>query len=136
MKTFFKLASVTLFFLLFFLEVAKAQTANVDSVFHKVEIEASFPGGQDAWVKYITKKIEKNLNDFTTKDYGTCIVRFIVDTHGKISDVKAMTMEKSKLAKVTIKAIVKGPVWIPAQQNGKPVNAYRLQPVTLTAPGK
>lgn len=136
MKTFFKLASVTLFFLLFFIYVAKAQKANVDSVFGKVEVEASFPGGPSAWTKYITQNIEKNLDDFTSKDYGTCIVRFIVDKHGKISDVMATTMKKSKLAKVTIKAIVKGPDWIPAQQNGKPVNAYRLQPITLSAPGK
>jgi hypothetical protein len=31
-------------------------------------------------------------------------------------------------------AIKHGPKWIPASQNGKPVAAYRLQPVTLQQP--
>lgn len=136
MKICSKLISLNLVALLFFTCVAKAQTENVDSIFDKVETEASFPGGPEAWSKYISEKIGNNLMEFSTKDYGTCIVKFIVDKNGKISNVEAMTMKDSKLAKFTIKAIKKGPDWIPAQQDGKKVNAYRLQPVTLMPPDK
>ena len=115
-----------------------AQTKKSDStnnaILDKVEIEASFPGGAQAWVKYISNAIKDNLNKFKRSDYGTCIVRFIVDTKGRVSDVEAITMKKSRLAKVAIDAISNGPRWNPAQQNGKFVNAYRLQPVILQAP--
>jgi len=105
-----------------------------DKVFTKVEIEASFPGGPSAWTRYVQRAIEANQDEFTESDYGTCVVKFIVDKSGKVSDVEATTMKGSKLAEVATNAIRKGPNWTPAQQNGRQVNAYRLQPVTLTNP--
>ncbi len=103
-----------------------------DKVFTKVENEASFPGGQIAWVKYISRAIQDSINKFTKTDYGTCVVRFIVNTDGKVDDVIATTMEGTELAKVSINAIKNGPKWIPATQNGHTVACYRLQPVTLS----
>ncbi|HEY5371262.1 MAG TPA: energy transducer TonB [Hanamia sp.] len=97
----------------------------------KVEVEASFPGGQAAWNKYITQQLMLHVNDFTTRDVGTCTIRFIVDINGETKDVQATNMKKTKLAKASIEAIENGPRWIPAQQDGKAVNAYRIQPVSL-----
>ncbi len=105
-----------------------------DKVFTKVEIEASFPGGASAWTKYVTRAIQANQDEFTESDFGTCVVKFIVDKTGKVSQVEATTMKGSKLAEIATNAIRKGPNWTPAQQNGRYVNAYRLQPVTLTNP--
>ncbi len=105
-----------------------------DKVFTKVEIEASFPGGASAWTKYVTRAIQSNADEFTESDFGTCVVKFIVDKTGKVSQVEATTMKGTKLAEVATNAIRKGPNWTPAQQNGRYVNAYRLQPVTLTNP--
>ncbi len=105
-----------------------------DKIFTKVEIEASFPGGPGAWQKYVTRAIQADIDEFTESDYGTCVVRFIVDKTGTVSDVQATTMKGTKLAEIAVNAIRKGPKWTPAQQNGRQVNAYRLQPVTLTNP--
>ncbi|MEO6838413.1 MAG: energy transducer TonB [Ginsengibacter sp.] len=105
-----------------------------DKIFTKVEIEANFPGGPAAWQRYVTKAIQAQLDEFTESDYGTCIVKFIVDKTGKVSNVEATTLKGSKLAEIAVNAIRKGPNWTPAQQNGRYVNAYRLQPVTLTNP--
>ena len=73
----------------------------------------------------------QDIDEFTESDYGTCIVKFIVDKTGKVSQVEATTMKGSKLAEIAVNAIRRGPNWTPAQQNGRYVNAYRLQPVTL-----
>jgi protein TonB len=101
--------------------------------YEKVEVEARFPGGQAAWSKYITQQILAHIGEFTKKDVGTCTIRFIVDINGEIKDVKATNMKKTKLAKVAVAAIENGPKWIPAQQDGRAVNAYRVQPVSLQA---
>ena len=61
-------------------------------------------------------------------------MKFIVDKMGKVSSVEAITMKGSKLAEVATNIIRKGPNWIPAQQNGRLVNAYRLQPVAYISP--
>lgn len=136
MKIGAKIISLNLFAILVFTYIAKAQTESLDTILDKVEVEASFPGGPSAWSAYISDKLGNKISDFGDNDYGTCIVRFIVDKDGKISNVEARTMQDSKLAKFTIKAIEKGPHWIPAQQDGKNVSSYRLQPVTLNPPDK
>lgn len=104
---------------------------NADEIKMIVEIEASFPGGLQKWTQYIQRAILNELEEFGENDYGTCIVKFVVDKNGKVSDVEAKTLKGTKLAQVAVNAIRKGPNWIPAEQNGRKVNAYRLQPVTL-----
>ncbi|HEU5053165.1 MAG TPA: energy transducer TonB [Hanamia sp.] len=109
----------------------KDGTVVVDSLFTREEKEASFRGGAQAWLRYITGKLTSNIDKFSEKDYGTCVVRFIIDTTGKVRDVQATTMKGTMLAYIAVEAIKNGPKWIPAMQYGRLVKAYRLQPVTL-----
>ena len=109
-----------------------------DSVFYKVEVEASFPGGEQLWNKYIQSVIEKNINKIIKdkKSFGTCEVQFIVDKDGTVTNVEALTLKDSYLAKVFIKAVKEGPRWVPAYQFGKSVKAWRRQKVTILPPEK
>jgi periplasmic protein TonB len=81
-------------------------------------------------------QLKPNLDEFTDADYGTCIVRFVVDKTGKVSNVEATTMKGTKLEEVATNIIRRGPNWIPAQQNGRYVKAYRLQRVTILNPNQ
>ena len=111
---------------------APAAKEDEDKVFTKVEIEASFPGGEGAWTRYVTKAIQGNIDELQDAgESGTCRVRFIVSKDGTVSSVEALTLKGSKLAEVAVNAIRKGPKWTPAQQNGRFVNAFREQPVTF-----
>ena len=104
-----------------------------DKVFTKVEIEASFPGGDAGWSRYVKKEIESHIDELTEAGQsGQCRVRFIVSKDGTVSDVVALTMKGSKLAEVAVNAIRKGPKWKPAMQYGRPVNAYREQSPSFT----
>lgn len=105
-----------------------------DKPFIAVQIEAQFPGGAEAWQQYIQKAITRQLDEFSDKDYGTCIVQFIVDKQGNVSDVQAKTMQGTKLAEIAVNTIRKGPRWTPAVQNGTYVKAYRTQPIRLDRP--
>ena len=104
-----------------------------EKVFDIVEIEAKFPGGDDAWKKYLTR----TLNAATPVDNGapagtyTVVVQFVVSKDGSISDVKAMTNHGYGMEKEVIRVIQRGPKWIPAFQDGRHVKAYRKQPVTF-----
>jgi protein TonB len=110
------------------LAIIKANIEDETPVNH-VEIQAMFKGD---WTAFVKKQIEKNIDDLVEAgESGTCIVRFVVSKTGKVSDVEAITMKGSKLSEVAVNAIRKGPNWIPAQQNGREVNAYRHQPVTF-----
>lgn len=101
-------------------------------IFTKAENPPQFPGGEKAWVNYITQYINNNIEALDKSNVeGTCMVRFIVDETGAVSDVKALTQKGTKLAEVVIKAITKGPSWIPATQNRHIVSCYKEIPVTF-----
>ncbi|MFT3701946.1 MAG: energy transducer TonB [Agriterribacter sp.] len=103
-----------------------------DKVFEKVEVEATFPGGEREWTKFISREINKHIDVLQKAgNTGKCVVQFIVDTDGKISDVHAITMQGTHLAEIVINAVKNGPDWVPATQNGIKVKSYRRQPVTF-----
>lgn len=101
-------------------------------IFLTVQIQAKFPGGDEAWRKYISREIERYMDELQEEGKaGSCTVQFVVDKDGTISEVEALTMKGSKLAEIAVNAIRKGPKWSPAENNGKKVKAYRKQPVTF-----
>lgn len=103
-----------------------------DKVHIDVDVPARFPGGDAEWTKYITRQIERYMDELQDDGKtGTCIVQFIVDIDGAISNVEILNMKGTKLAEISANAIRKGPQWIPAEYNGMKVKAYRKQPVTL-----
>jgi len=109
-----------------------------NKIFDKVEIEASFPGGDSKWRQYL----ERNCNGQIASDNGapegtyTTIVQFVVDKEGNISDVKALTTHGYGMEEEAIRTIKKGPKWNPAIQNGRQVKAYRKQPITFLVTGE
>ncbi len=117
-------------------EEKKAEDEN--KIFEKVEIEASFKGGEGAWRKYL----ERNLNGNTPVDNGapegtyTVYVQFVVSKDGSISDVKPLTSHGFGMEQEAVRVIKKGPNWTPAVQNGRSVNAYRKQPITFQVTGE
>jgi periplasmic protein TonB len=117
--------------------IVKVPVSQFDSsVLTKVEVEASFPGGENAWNEYIRSAIEKNIKKIMRNkpSVGTCEVQFIVDKDGTITNVEALTLKNSTLAEIFTDAIKKGPRWKPATIDGKPVKAWRRQKVTFRAP--
>jgi hypothetical protein len=57
--------------------IAKPTIKNSDeNTFIPIEKEAAFPGGEQAWQKYLQKAIQRQSDEFSDKDYGTCIVKF------------------------------------------------------------
>lgn len=92
----------------------------------------SFPDGPAGWQRYISKAIASHIDDFSDGDYGTVLIRFAVDSDGKITDVRPLTMKTSRLAMIAFNAIDGGPKWIPAVHDGKKVKTIRIQPVTLS----
>ncbi len=109
-----------------------------NKIFDKVEIEASFPGGDSKWRQYL----ERNANGQVATDNGapegtyTTVVQFVVDKEGNISDVRALTNHGYGMEEEAMRVIKKGPKWNPAVQNGRQVKAYRKQPITFQVQGE
>jgi len=97
-----------------------------------IEIEAEFPGGSKAWKQFLEKNINPDAPaEGTPAGKYQVIARFIIDKHGNISDVVTETRHGYGMEEEVIRALKKSPQWIPANQCGRSVNAYRRQPVTF-----
>ena len=104
-----------------------------DRVFEKVDVEATFLGGEGAWRKYLERNLDPNVPVEHGAPIGiyTVVVQFIVDKTGTISEIKALTNFGYGMEQEVVRIIQKGPSWTPASQNNRTVKAYRKQPVTF-----
>jgi hypothetical protein len=113
-------------------------TNDENKIYEKVEIEASFLGGDSKWRQYL----ERNVNGQVATDNGapegayTTVVQFVVDKEGNISDVRALTNHGYGMEEEAMRVIKRGPKWNPAVQNGRQVKAYRKQPITFRVEGE
>ncbi|MBS4066620.1 MAG: energy transducer TonB [Chitinophagaceae bacterium] len=114
--------------------VVNLSIPNNDTTIHKiVDIKAQFPGGEKKWNDFVKSKIENHVGALINdpRSRGTCTLQFVVNADGKISDVVALNMQETELARVFVKAIKKGPSWIPAKINGQNVRSLHIQKVTF-----
>jgi protein TonB len=102
-------------------------------IFDKVEVEASFAGGDMAWREFLQNNLKSNVPVKHKAPVGayTVVIQFVVDKEGNISDIKALTNHGYGMEKEVMRIIKKSPKWTPAYQNNRPVKAYRKQPVTF-----
>lgn len=104
-----------------------------DKVFTTVQIESEFPGGPDAWRKYL----EKNLNSDAPTSNGappgkyTVVLSFKVDKNGAVSDINVEKDPGYGTKEEAIRVIKKGPSWKPANQNGRLVTSIKKQAITF-----
>lgn len=111
----------------------KSKENELDEDFKSVQIAAEFPGGIKEWQRFL----ERNLNSDLPTENGaptgvyTVTVSFVVDTEGKVSDVKAENDPGYGTKDEAIRVIRKGPKWVPANQNGRPVVYRHKQMITF-----
>lgn len=100
------------------------------AIFTQVEKESEFPGGQEAWIKYLTSHLVYPPRAVDNEVQGTVVVQFIVDIDGAVSDIKAIS-GPSLLRAESVRVIKESGNWEPAVQNGKKVKSYKKQPITF-----
>jgi len=112
---------------------APKQEEDYDKVFTVVQIPAQFPGGLEAWARYLRNNLNSGLpveNGAPPNKY-TVFVTFIVDKVGRISDVQAENDPGYGTKEEAIRVIKKGPDWKPAVQNGRNVIYRHKQGITF-----
>jgi len=98
-----------------------------------VVVEASYPGGYEAWVKYLQKKLKPDVpvkNEAPSGKYQAMVL-FIVDKDGTVSNVKPETRFGYGMEDEVVRVIELSGKWTPATHDGVLVKAYRRQPITF-----
>lgn len=102
-------------------------------IYNSVDEHAYFPGGLNAWSKYLIRKLDKDKPVEQGADPGTytVFVNFVVNTDGSIEQVKANTAHGFQMEEEAVRVVRSGPKWKPAKKNGKAVRTYCRQPITF-----
>ena len=108
-----------------FAQTDSAQPRVVDSAFYYItEIHAAFPGGDQAWKRYLAANLDYPSNEIR----GDVVVQFLVSKEGKV-DITKVISGPPELHKEAIR-LVRKPIWVPGIQNGRKVNSW----TTVTIP--
>lgn len=117
------------------LEEPKIKEENYEKLFTKVEKEAKFPGGPEAWKKFLERNLNANIAAEDGAEIGnyTVKVQFVVDKEGGISSVKAIEVPAAcpGCGTEAVKVIMEGPKWEPAIQNDRKVIYQAVQLITF-----
>jgi protein TonB len=101
-----------------------------EKTFIEVQIPSEYPGGIEAWRRFLGKNLRYPEQAVEKEIQGTVLVQFIVDKAGNVSDVEAIS-GPNELRDEAVRVIRKSGQWTPANQNGRLVKSYKRQPIVF-----
>lgn len=92
-----------------------------------IEVRPEFPGGQEAFSKYIKDNYKNPQKDLKGKVYVT----FIVENDGSLNNIKILKDIGYGTGQEVIRVLKKSPKWTPGKQNNKIVRVQYSLPVII-----
>lgn len=112
----------------------KMEHKNGWKVYSSAEIMPSFPGGMDAFQRYLTNNLEYPAKAKKAKKEGVVIVQFIVEKDGGISDPRIARHLETEMDSAAWRLIKDMPRWKPASDYGTTVRCKYSLPVAFKIP--
>jgi len=103
-----------------------------DKIFTSVEVEPQFPGGIDAFGRFLSTHIHYPVIARKNRTQGRVIVTMVVEKDGSVSDVKIARGVSGDIDAEAIRVIKSSPKWSPGIQNGRPVRVSYAVPISFT----
>lgn len=100
-------------------------------VFTIVEEMPQYPGGDEKRLKFLAENIQFPVAASESGIQGTVYVSFIVNTNGKIMDVKILRGIGGGCDEEAMRVVKQMPRWIPGKQNGKYVRVLYNMPIVF-----
>lgn len=105
-------------------QVNKNETYNYSFIEKKPE----FPGGAEAFYKYIGKNYKTpNVNNLN----GKVFVNFVIEKDGSVVEAKVIRDLGYGTGEEAVRVLIQSPKWSPGMQNGQPVRVMYSLPITI-----
>lgn len=98
-------------------------------IFITVEEDPSFPGGEQALMAYLKKKVKYPQPSLEMRDQGRVYVKFVVDTDGGISQAHIARGVTPELDAEALRVVKGMPKWNPGKQRGRAVKVWYTIPI-------
>lgn len=95
-----------------------------------IQREPEFPGGSDAWVKFLRDHLQAP-GQLEIGEKKTVLIKFLVSGDGSVTGFEVLQSGGRIYDKEVIRVLKLMPRWKPAIQNNKPVSRSFTQPVTF-----
>ncbi|HEY0356868.1 MAG TPA: energy transducer TonB [Flavisolibacter sp.] len=95
-----------------------------------IQREPEFPGGMQAWIRFLTQNLQVP-GELATGERNTVLIRFHVSKDGTVTDFEVLKSGGNIYDKEVIRVLKRMPKWKPAIQNNLPVSRAFTQPVTF-----
>jgi len=95
-----------------------------EEVFHVVETQPEYPGGENAMLKFIKDNLVYPESAKKNGVEGVVYVNFIIEKDGSISNVKVLRGISAECDNEIIRVVNLMPNWSPGMQRGRPVRVY------------
>lgn len=106
-----------------------AQKVDADKIYTTVEQEAVFPGGMNAFGKWLGSNLKYPEYARENDIQGRVVVRFVVNTDGSVGDITVVKGVEKSLDQEAVRVVSKMPKWQPAMNKGVAVRSYVTLPI-------
>lgn len=94
-----------------------------DNVIVIAETQASFPGGNEAWGKFLNKHLDYPKMAKRAGIQGRVYLNFVVDKDGNVSDIEVVRGIGGGCDDEAVRVLKMAPKWNPGLQRGNPVKS-------------
>ena len=101
-------------------------------IFAVVETSPSFPGGDEARIRFLTNNISYPQEARDAGISGTVYITFVVERDGSTSDVRVLRGIGGGCDEEAVRVIKMMPEWSPGKQRGKPVRVQFNMPIKFS----
>jgi TonB family protein len=104
---------------------------NDEITFTKAEQMPFYPGGKEAWQKFLNTTLHYPQEAQDAETTGTVVLGFVVKTDSTLANITIISDPGKGLGQEAKRVLEASGKWAPAKQNGQPVNCYFRQPITF-----
>lgn len=121
--------NVLFVFLLFACQPLMMIFAQNPPLVEETETHAQFPGGMDAFIKYLADTVNYPLIARENAMEGNVIVRFCVSKDGKVTNIRILKGFGFGCEEEVERVLEAMPAWIPATKDKQPIESFVIIPV-------
>jgi TonB family protein len=102
-----------------------------EPVFTVVEAMPTYPGGEEAMIKYLAENIKYPEEAKKNGIQGTVFITYVVETNGSVTNVKVLRGIDIKCDEEAVRVVSSMPKWNPGKQKGVPVRVQFNLPINF-----
>jgi protein TonB len=103
----------------------------LDTIYNKVDVLPSYPGGNEGWQRYLKKNMKYPKIAWREEYEADVTMDFVVRKDGSITNIRYLTVVGYGFEEEATRLLQKCEKWKPAVKNGKVVDYHATMPISF-----